>query len=69
MVGFGKVKTSRVCKALSGNGPALLPELPLQAMGVDVAVPQNERISRAPSRPTPQTYADLARLTKRVSFD
>src|SRR5262249_961208 len=44
---------SRICKGLSGNGPALLPERPLRAKGVVVAVPQKQRISGAPSRPFP----------------
>src|SRR5581483_3953400 len=61
-----EIEISRIRKGLSGNGPALLPEPPLQAKGLLVAVPQNQHISRAPSRPTPVNPAPFRATNERA---
>jgi hypothetical protein len=41
--------------SLKGNGRSALPSGILRGKGLFVATPQNDRISAAPTRPTPQT--------------
>src|SRR5258705_4423024 len=52
--------------SLKGNRRSTLPPRIGRAKGFLGAVPQIERNSRAPSRPTPQTEISLARLTVRA---